>query len=384
MKRGAFAAAIVLYALFSSPTPDAPGFVECGILGLLLVAATSFALPRERWGWPYFVMLGYGLTVPLLTAAVQGHDSADILRDLIAFGALAFPVVFYALFPPEQRAQKYLLLSLLGVGMAFSVRYLLRAWQDITSLGLVELDHHFLYLANSPLVAFAAAYLLLRGCFTEQKFPLAFALIIASFIPVAAMIGMLQRATLALLFVAWFGMLIWALVKHPCRGVTVLVFCLAVMSILWPLPMLVWESLSAKTVAVGWNARGFEIAALLDALNQNPVTAIFGTGWGSLVKSPAVGDLWVRFSHSLMSSLLWKTGWLGLAMGAAAMAALTLDALRRLRHDRVLTIALILPLFPALFLYGSYKSLCFGLLLLGLARAIGQADSRSDKPIPSI
>lgn len=383
MKRLGFVVAVFLYAVFSSPTPDTPGMVEYAILALLLFSATAFVMPRGRWTVPFLILLGYGVTVPLAVAVFAGNAGGDIMRDLVAFGALAVPVVFYGLFPADKDAQKILLALLLGVGMLFSVRYLVQAFRDLTSLGLTELDHHFLYLANSPLVAFAAGYLLLRGCFTEKRIVYAAGLVVLSLIPIAAMVGMLQRATLALLALAWVGLLVHTIVKNPKRGTAVLGSCFIVMGVLWPLPGLVWESLSNKTLQLGWNARGYEIAALLDSLDQNVVTAIFGTGWGSLVKSPAVGDLWVRFSHSLMTSLLWKTGWIGLVMGAGAIAALTIDAVRRLRQDLVMATALVLPLLPALFLYGSYKSLCFGLLLLGLARLNGQAPAISDKPIAS-
>ena len=382
--RAAFAAAVFLYAAFSSPTPDAPGIVEFAVLALLLFAATSMRLPRDRWAYPFFGLLAYGTIIPLAIGALSGHASGDIARDVIAFAALAVPVVYASQFPDDQKSQNTLLALLIGVGMLFSLRYLAQAWRDISALGVGSLDHHFLYLANSPLVAFAAAFLLLRGCFTEKRVLYAFGFILASLIPLAAMIGMMQRATLGLLVFAWFGFLIYTLIKTPRRAAAVIAVCAGIIALLWPLPTLVWESLSEKTLAVGWNARGAELAVMMDAVNANPVTALFGAGWGSLFKSPAVGDLWVRFTHSLFTSLLWKAGWLGLIMAAAAFAGLVMDATRRLKADPVLLAALILPLLPALFLYGSYKSLCFGLLLLALARCNGHPLKQSDKPIPLI
>jgi len=369
VRLAALALAAFLYAAFSSPTPDTPGWIEFSILTLLPVALSGFKMPRDRWVWPLAALLAYGITVPLAIAALSGHAAGDIVRDLVAFGALAFPLLLACLFPAgDKRAQNILLAILLGIGMIFSLRYLLNAWQNLGGLGLNALDHNFLYLANSPLVAFTAAFLLLRGCFSEKRPHVALALVMLSFIPLAAMIGMMQRATLGLLACVWLALFIHALIKNPPRAGVIVLVCTLIMSALWPLPLLTWGALADKTLQVGWNARGLELAALLDALNQNPLTAIFGTGWGSLVKSPSVGDQWVRFSHSLMTSLLWKTGWLGLIAGAIAIGALIMAAMQRLRRDMVLASALILPLLPALFLYGSYKSLCFGLLLLGLVR----------------
>lgn len=369
MTRAAFAAAVLLYAAFSSPTPDAPGVVEYLVLGLLIVSCAHLVLPRDRWVLPLTALLAYGLGAPLLIGVMAGNAAGDIARDLIAFAAIAVPLVYAHLFSADDaRAQNLLLILLLGVGLLFSMRYLAGTWQSLSSLGMAPLDHNLLYLANSPLVAFAAVFLVLQGCFVQTRPHVALGMVAVSFIPLAAMVGMMQRATLALLALVWLVFFFAALVKNPKRaGVIALVLALTV-AVLWPLPALTVQALTDKTLAVGWNARGAELATLLDAIAQNPLTAVFGTGWGSLVRSPAVGDQWVRFSHGFFTALLWKTGWLGLAVGAAGIGALLADAAQRLRKNAALAAALILPLLPALFLYGSYKSLCFGLLLLGLIR----------------
>jgi len=115
----AFAAAAFIYAGFSSPTPDAPGLAECLILMLLAYAAVPVRFTRAAWVTPFFVFLGYGFTVPFVMGAVHGHAAGDILRDALAFGTLAVPVLFAHLFANDDRAQTYLLATLTGVGLSF-------------------------------------------------------------------------------------------------------------------------------------------------------------------------------------------------------------------------------------------------------------------------
>lgn len=379
---GAFGAAVAAYALFSSPTPDVPSWPEAAIVILLLAAVVLGGdirtTLRARWVPAYLPLLGYAAVVPTLTAVIfAGADGGDIARDLVAFTAFFLPVLLAGLFTASQN-RNVLLAALIGTGLVFSVRYLLAG--DVLA-GAFD-NSAFLYLANSPAVPFAAAWLLLQGCFCEKRWLHAIAMIVFSLIPVIAMAGMMQRATLTLLALVWVGFWVAAWRRTPRRALAVTLLAAMVLAFAWPVLAGVGAALWEKTRMVGANARAGELAALYDAAAQNPWTLAFGTGWGSLFKSPAVGDHWVRFSHGLFTSLLWKTGWAGLLLGGVALAALLRDAARRLRHDMVTFYALLLPLLPAMVLYGSYKSFCFGLLLLGLAALDWTAPVRNGNETP--
>lgn len=363
--RIALCIAAFLYAAFSSPSPDAPGVVEIIIIALLVLACLGggFAL-KPDWAKPLAVLFLYGLSVPLLVGILAGAASGDILRDMVAFGALGLPILLGGLFVRDGRMLLYVLL---GIGMAFALRYLSMPDMVLVSLASGPFDDRLLYLANSPLVFFAALWLLLQGSFAENKLPRAVLFITLSLIPIAAMAGMMQRATLGLLILAWIGGLAFTLVHRPQRGVVMLMIASIGVVCVWPIAGDLVHGLILKTQMVGWNARAQEWAAVFAQINQDPLSALFGRGWGALMQSPAVADQWVRFSHSLLSSMLWKAGWVGLVLAIVAMGTLTIIVLRRLQADAVTVSALVLALIPACFLYGSYKSLCFGLLLTGLA-----------------
>lgn len=376
-----FLAALALYGALGSPTPDAPGAVEALILAGLALAALGGGLRaqvvRAAWFRPLSLLLAYGLAAGAVMGALHGAAAADMIRDMIAFAALAVPVAFYGLFDTPGRART-LVLAMLGVGLAFSARYL---WSLDILLPLADRD--FLYLANSPLVPFAATWLALHAAFVERHKVRTALCAGAALIPLLAMAGMMQRATLILFAFVFAGFWIANLRANPKRALIVLLLLAALGGLFATDIGVIALGLLNKAETVGWNARDAELAALRDTLSQGALQSVFGAGWGALFKSPAVGEQWVRFSHSLMTSLWWKTGWTGLLLGLAAFAALITDTVRRLRGVPVLLAALLVPLGPALFLYGSYKSLCFGLLLLGMVRADWTTPPKGDNQSPA-
>jgi len=361
----AFGVAAALYAFLSSPTPDTPGIVEGLIIALLLVVPVCGGVTLNTpWAKPLLILLGYGASIPVMTGLFNGASAGDMARDLVAFAALGLPVLLTALCARQPRL---LLFILVGIGLVFSLRYLASPDMVLMALATGPFDERLLYLANSPLVFFAALWLLLQGSFAEKKWPLAVLYMALSLIPMAAMAGMMQRATLTLLVTTWICGLVYTLVKEPARGVALLGVAVICVLALWAVLGELVSNLVLKTQMVGLNARAEEWRAIFAQIDQDFLSAAFGRGWGALMQSPAVADEWVRFSHSLLSAMLWKGGWIGLILTVASIGALILYALRRTHGQAVTVLALVIALIPACFLYGSYKSLCFGLLLTGLA-----------------
>lgn len=97
---------------------------------------------------------------------------------------------------------------------------------------------------------------------------------------------------------------------------------------------------------------------------QHPVTFLFGTGWGGIFSSPAVGGLDVNYTHSLLSTMLLKGGAvLFLLTGLSCLAALYQIVLI-FQRDSARGLTLFWPFIIPVFFYASHKSLDFGLLLL--------------------
>jgi hypothetical protein len=125
----------------------------------------------------------------------------------------------------------------------------------------------------------------------------------------------------------------------------------------------VFDSLMRKTQIVGANMRVQEWQAVWAEISGSPLSVTFGQGWGARFASPAVADINVNFTHGLLSSLLLKTGVFGMLLGAAYIMTLLGRLKPYLKTHIVVVFAIAAPIAIDVFLYASFKSLDFGLVL---------------------
>lgn len=365
-----FFGALGLYALFGSPTPDSIGVVEV-VMGLLM--ALSLRIENIRSNIGGWLVLLLGLVVPLITGLIRGQDFQSQIRDIIPFLFLFLPL-FYG-WVVQQRAS-YFLFSLTIVGLFFSLRSI---WSYRDILMTPFLWGHgppadLLYLANSPEVLFSALYCLgMGGVFLlrDRLFIKGVGVILISFIPVLAMALMMQRAGLgAVVFVLvlFFGYL---LAVRPRQAILILMVVVGIGVAAFPIIQSVFITMWQKTELVGLNSRQQEWAAVWDIIRSDWGVALFGKGWGGHIDNPAVGGLSVNYTHSLLSFLLLKTGILGAVIIGAGVALPVSRGGRALFYtdkvEFILVLALFLPFLISFFLYASYKSLGFGLILLAFS-----------------
>ena len=363
----AFFTGLIVYALIGSPTPDTIGLGEV-IIAVLLLPALSIPKLADLPAAAGAVLL-YGLSVPLLTGIVAGHDPGSILRDLVPFLFLLLPV-FYL---PLLKAHPTGMVTVLAVvGFIFAVRALI-PYQNVMSNPLLWFGRppaDLLYLANSPEVLFAALLLLGGGgvlIWTGRAVLGGTAMVLAAIIPMLAMAVMMQRAGLGCVALAasiWAGLGLWV---RPARMLPVAGIAALILLPLTPYIGLLLGSLAYKTELVGLNSRGQEWAAVIDLAGNSLGSALFGLGWGTVFDNPAVGNLPVNYTHSLISALFLKTGLCGTALVLVYLWTLAKQAVPELFRRPILVISLLAPLGIGLLLYASYKSLGFGLILLLLA-----------------
>ena len=162
-----------------------------------------------------------------------------------------------------------------------------------------------------------------------------------------------------------------------CAGFT------GIMILMFPVFSLAFDALVYKTQLYGGNMRLAELSAVWNAIAVHPVPALFGLGWGASFNSPAVADIQVTYTHSFFTFILMKTGLVGLCVAGAYMWYLFkhVIAYYRQSHDIVFTLALIGAFIIPLFLYASYKSFDFGLVLLLMC--VGSDRRIIDPPPPS-
>jgi hypothetical protein len=125
----------------------------------------------------------------------------------------------------------------------------------------------------------------------------------------------------------------------------------------------VWATLSHKTELVGVNMRFEEMRAVWAAVNERSFGVVFGLGWGAKFSSPAVADIRIGYTHSLLSGMVLKTGLVGAVLTLAYLGGLA-GLLVKTKGYMAIVLALGGALVIDTFLYASYKSLDFGVVLM--------------------
>lgn len=369
---GTFCLALFLYALWGSPTPNNPDWVEITIALLLILSISLqgissrfliFKNEREEY-WIIFakIFFLYGISIPLIVAAVHGENISVILRDMIAFIFLCLPIFLYE-FLKNKGAENIFLVMCLIIGLIFAVRVL------VPHFLLFRNTTELLYLANSPLVLMTTILLLgVAAHHSFQKINLNHILKIILFVglatlPLMAMFVDLQRASFLALVISALSLGIIGFVKAPNKMVMpslLIIICFLVFENYF---LNLVEGVNLKTAQVGFNMREQELLAVWNMMSQNTISLFLGQGWGSYFTSPAVGNLNVTYTHSLLSYIFLKTGLIGLCLCLVYLYFIFEKWLRLYCSNPVKGNALIWPFIIPIFLYASHKSFDYGLLL---------------------
>ncbi len=373
--------ACLIYGLFGSPTPDHLSWVEIWV-GALLCLSTGIGRARDVflkpvkgrfWKSAGQVFLLYGISVPVLVGVIAGHDITAILRDIIPFLFLFLPLFLLPLIRAKPYYFRSTLFVFLLIGLLFSIRSLLM--RNVIGCDIWCTDEK-LYLENMPSVLFACLFMIgsaisfmTRGL-TAKHAMIFFCLMTLSVLPIAAMVMTTQRASLGA--VALYVVLIqgYYIFRAPVRGTNALLMLLIVVGIINFSFASIFLSLWDKTQNVGLNMRPQELEAVWHVITHDLITFLFGIGWGGHFNSPAVGGLSVNFTHNFFSSMLLKTGIIGVCLCIAYTAGLLERLSRVVIKNPVLGLALTAPILIDLTLYASFKSLDFGLVLLMISGSL--------------
>ena len=362
-------AAIILYALLGTPTPDNPGLAEA-IIGALLILSLLCAPmenlspfgPRNSFLAAMQVFWIAGLILPTLAGVYHGHAPALILRDLAAFAFLGLPLFLSESIARDGGAAIVLRALCVFAGIMFAGRTLLPAFNVWVPEG------ELLYLSNSPLSLFAAIFL---GCTffdslatVRRNFFKALLCLAALCVILSAMLLDVQRATVGAVFLSLAALMAVRLFETPRIYAAAVAVIAGVCIAAFPLLADAFGAIAQKTAAVGWNMRAAEAQAVYEAVANAPDHLILGQGWGATFSSPAVGGLHVNYTHSLLTTMLLKGGIIMAILAAIAMISGLYQIFLIFQRDRVMALALVWPLLIPVLLYASHKSLDFGLVLL--------------------
>lgn len=385
-----FSGAILLYACFSSPTPDNPGLIEIIILLLFILALgigniyqSIFKIQkvtiRPKWHWAVFCLFLYGITVPVIVSIGHHISLSVFIRDMIGFLFLCLPLFFGSFLLHVPARQKKMIILCLSIGIIFSIRVLFSDFSFLTQ------RQELLYLANSPLVLFTALYLILSSVNfiiknnTIRSYCAAGLFMMLSAIPLAAMYIDFQRASFLAVGVSLSLLFVIRFFKVPLRTLFP-IFLLSVLAIIFHQHISgVFDSISVKTSRVGLNMRVEEFLAVWDASRQSIVHLLFGHGWGASFASPAVGDLHVSYTHSLLTYSLLKAGLIGVGLTVVYLFFIFEKLCRLVFIEPVKGSALVWPFIIPVLLYASYKSLDYGLILVLVIAIDAQFRQKDEK-----
>lgn len=364
-------AAIGIYALAGSPTPDQPGTVEIAV-GLLLVLSVitagfykslSFFRQRNFFLLSVQVVFFSGIIFPTIAGVYFGNNHTLILRDVIAFAFLGLPLFFAEKIGEHKDTSNILLGAIVFAGLAFAIRTLVPVFNIWIPQG--ELT----YLSNSPLTLFAAIFMagslfISLQDVREKGMIRPILCLCALGTLLAAMLLDVQRATVGAVILSMLILALAIIIKTPRKAVIPLLVLIGLCVAIYPLIGDAVQAMAQKTAAVGVNMRVAEAEAVYRQLISKPETLIIGYGWGASFASPAVGGMEVNYTHSLLTMMALKGGIIMLG----AVILLSLSALHQIflifQRDKLVALSLFWALLVPVLLYASHKSLDFGLVLL--------------------
>lgn len=369
----AFAYALVT---LSSPMPSHPGWVEA-VMGLSLITGCAslayrlYQVERTKTLLRLGVMM-FGLLLPLLIGWLYGHSLTNIIRDLFPVAFLLFiaPLVLLASSQESAHSQKVsrlLIVTTLFVGVTSASHCLLNVYRIYGSFGefsrqmtaafaesgkiievrkeTTETTHErketthegtklattqadpskvggnyfqtLALLAYEPALLFSAIYGLLMVLENLLKGRRSLELL------VGIVVGLLCTYTLSLfalraailLVVLSAVVYVVAEIRFSRKNLHYLVLGIAFLALLGTtLFQETLRMLLAKQHAVGSSGKLTEFLAVIAYLQSSVAALLLGAGWGGELSNPIYGNEPTRYTHSLISFLLFKTGLSGLAI----------------------------------------------------------------------
>lgn len=391
---------------FGSPMPPKITWLEivmgCGLLmgGIALAGPAIQKIRHEK-----SAMWCLGLTtslffIPLCIGLMRGNALSDMMRDIFPFLFLiAIPFLLVYSTPPTGRVAVSALIAtaLVFVGICTAITFF---WDSLNLFGSAEqmvssTRNYFAQIseAQTAQTAQTADYEKMRAYFLKPYDPAM--LFTAIFLSAWGMVLMVRswRGWLPGMFLVGMGALIaYGFMILGLRAytaffaVSILTMCLYMLrkrglyvrfmpivlvacAVLWPQIEAVMQLLWAKQHTIGSNGKVGEWLAVVTTIYATPQTMLFGIGWGGILENPIYLNETTRFTHSVLSFYLLKTGVIGLGI-LLTVIGLLLTYFQKTRGGNRLDISgLILlvsctpPLLIGVLFQPTYKILSYGVIL---------------------
>jgi len=386
-----FLFAMIIYAVSSEPTPDIIGVDEILIGSLLvlsfirsgLIVLGLFFLQRRNYIEKIVYMIFvYMFIVPSMIGILkEGNNLGDYIRDIIPLLYLFLPIFIISLIKAEPELKiwyKIILLSVIFIGIIFSLRFYLYMKDYIEYIGTLIIHGDKTYIFASPTILFSSIFLTLLGIYNIYKFKFPNLLkgsiyIFGGLLSFVVFTAVIMRANI-LFFLASVMFFLLAIFIKSLREFRILP-TIMILSIIFVFIVIninniegIFNLILKKFQAVGTNQRIEEFKYILDLLKENSIDFLLGKGWGAvLYDNPTGGN--TRYTHNIFSFLLFKTGIVGLFIFmiyllyfAYSLALLFINIKQNFVYT-ILILSFCSTLMIGMFIQPLFKMLGFGLIL---------------------
>ena len=329
---------LLIYAFFSSSTPDNIGVPEAIIAFILVLVIVKNSLTKIvdikmnlRIFGIFYIFFIYMLIVPtFIGIVINMNDIVNFFRDFIPFLYFFLPIFFIPFMRKEPKKWIYLLSALLLIiGASFSVRYFLGAsgrGESIDMIGSNIIFGSMNYFPMDPSVIFGATFGILMGfelMFFSIKKNMKLIGLISVVLGVIAYLSILGIVVRAQIILVLFSVIAFIAIRAKTRTWLVVLLVIIISSIFFSRFFLdgifsdIFSLVMHKFHAVGLNDRGAEAMAVVNNSSKSLTNLFFGEGWGGLISNPTGGGAMYRFVHNVNMYFLFKAGLFGFLFGSA-------------------------------------------------------------------
>ena len=407
---------LLAYSLvaFGSPMPPKITWLEivmgCGLLmgGILLTGLVIRKVQQEKSAKWCFGLTALLFLIPLCIGLMHGNALPDMARDIfpLTFLLIVPILLIYSTSSSSRAVLSTLIATVLAfVGICTAITFYLGAFEFagstdrmVTMVGggfgqiestqviqttqvseaskaadeeLANKQRVIFLKLYDPAMLFAASFLSACGVVLMVKSW-------RGWLPGIILAGMGASIAYGFMmlglraYTAFFGLAVLTvcMTKWRERGfyTRLLPISLAAGIVLWPQIEAVLQLLWMKQQVVGLNGKAGEWWAVIHLVFSSPQTALFGIGWGGMLTNPIV-DGATRFTHSVLSFYLLKSGLLGLFALLTVIVVLFFQGLRLGNKEGIASTRLILlisclpPLLIGVLFEPTYKMLSYGVIL---------------------
>ncbi len=379
------ALAMICYSVFSVSAPEKYNLPEL-IIAICLTAFAVFNIKgtilfifkkenkQELILFITAVLLSAGL---LIVGIINKHSYFDILRDLIPFFYLFFPILVFSLINENQIIWRKLIISLL-VFSAFVMS--LRYWTYPESI-LAELGRNYLPFGKGqfvfePCTIFSSTLLLtfpvMKSTGLKRIYDIALRILMfaGGLFVLSLSVAAIMRGQIILIILSLCIVVIYKIttLEGKSRNISALVLIISILLILliFSKEIIYFTKIIAfKFQYAGLNGKDEEAISVINQAVSDPLTLILGKGWGATFLNPVTGSSeYTRYTHNIFTYFLLKGGIAGVLLTGIYVVwiiSLLIKVFRK--KDLPVFLAVGNTLIIHFLLEGGYKLLSIGLII---------------------